>query len=242
MELGSAADWFSGGMTAIAVIVALAGYGISEWQRKRDRKEAELQSGRLIGIKLMKVLNGTNDIHRHLWANYEGPPLGGEGANELWRTIHPLVGLQDDPTVTLDGAEINLLIRANETNFLQELMLATVRYQSIVSSMKEYQLRYEAIYELSPAPIAMNGLIGTHMLTAEQYLKIKPYSLALENLVQNLKAMAAENLDLCKRLASEYAPIMKQYFRIEKFLTLAEPSKPTASSVVESEPKIEVIG
>lgn len=230
MEFGSAADWFSGVMTAIAVIVALAGYGVSEWQRKRDREEAELQAGRLIGIKLMKVLNGTHDIHRHLWTPYDGPPLGGEGGNEMWRTIHPLVGLQDDPTIILDGAETNLLIRANATDFLQELMLATTRYQSIVSSMKEYQLRYEAIYELSPAPVSMNGQIGTHMLTAEQYMKIRPYSIALENLIQSLRAMTVENVEICKKLASDYGPIMKRYFRVEKFLTLAEPKDTAAGS------------
>ena len=225
MAESNAADWFAGSMTAAAVIVALGGYGFAEWQRRRDKKDAERQSGRLIGVKLMKVMNGSDDIRRHIWADYNGPPLGGRDAHELWRTIQPLVGLQDDPAVALNDAETNLLIQANATNFLMELMLVTIRYQSIVSSMKEYQLRYDALYQLSPAPVAMLGQVGQHILTHEQYMRMQPYSLALEALIQRLKAMTAENMDMCRRLAREYQPIMKSYFKAEKFLALVDPKQ-----------------
>jgi len=225
MAASNAADWFAGGMTAAAVIVALGGYGFSEWQRRRDKKDAERQSGRLIGVKLMKVLNGTYDIHRHLWADYDGPPLGGEGTHEVWRTIQPLVGLQDDPALALNDAETNLLIQANATNFLMEHMLVTLRYQSIVSSMKEYHLRYDALYQLSPAPVAIQGQVGQHLLTHEQYMRMQPYSLALEALIQHLRAMTTENVDMCRRLAREYQPIMKRYFKAEKFLALVDPKQ-----------------
>lgn len=226
MEIGSYADWFAGTMSALAVMVALGGYGFSEWQRRHEKKSAERKAGRQIGLKLMNVLNRTHDIHRHIWADYSGPPLGGDGSNELWRTIQPLIGLTDDPAVALDGAETNLLIEADETEFLMEITLATSRYQSIVASMKEYQLRYEAVYQMSPAPTEMEGNVGVHRLTREQYLAIRPYTISLEALIQSLRAMTAENVDKCQQLAEEYTPMMKRYFKGEKFLSLTGPVEP----------------
>lgn len=228
LEPGTWADWFSGSMSALAVAVAVGGYGFSEWQRRRDQKDTERQAGRQIGVKLLKVLNGTLDVHRHLWAEYRGPPLGGEGANELWRTIQPLIGLQDEPLLALDGVETNLLVKADATDFLMEMMLATTRYQSIISSMKEYQLRYEAIYAMAPPPVELDGQVGRHVLTHEQFMRIKPYSLQLETIIQHLRAMTAENVDKCNRLVEQYHPIMKGYFR-EKFLALGQPSSGAGS-------------
>lgn len=69
MEPGTAAEWFSGAASAAAVVVALGGYGYLEWQRARDRKDAERTAGRQVGIKLARVLNGTDDIRRHLFAS-----------------------------------------------------------------------------------------------------------------------------------------------------------------------------
>ena len=61
MAASNAADWFAGSMTTAAVIVALGGYGCAEWQLRRSKKDAERQSGCLIGVKLMKVMNGTDN-------------------------------------------------------------------------------------------------------------------------------------------------------------------------------------
>ena len=225
MEPGTYADWFAGSMSAAAVVVALSGYWFSEWQRRKDRRDIERQAGRQIGIKLLRVLNGTDDLHRHLWAKYEGLPLGGEGSTEIWRTVHPLVGLQDDPTLSLTAEESGLLIQANATDFLMEMMLATARYSSMIGSMGEYKIRYEALYELSPPPIEMDGAIGRHTLTREQYLRVQPYSIALESLVQALRQMSAENLVICHRLVDDYNSIMKRHFKGEKVLALGKPEE-----------------
>lgn len=233
METGSIADWFSGTATALAVIVALGGYGFSEWQRRRDKRDAQRQAGHQIGIKLLKVLNGTNDIRRHLWAEYSGPALGGEGATELWRTINPLIGIESDPTISLDASEISLLINADAADFLLELMLATSRYQSLVESMKEYKIRYQAIYELSPAPVEMEGHVGRHLLTTEQYMRMRPYSVALEMLIQNLRGMSKDNFEVTSRLAGEFNPIMKRYFK-EKFLALGVGEEAVTTASVNS--------
>lgn len=220
VDSSSAADWFSGGASAAAVFVALGGYWFAEWQRRRDRRERELEAGNMIGVKLSNALNRTDDIRRHLWAPSEGAPRHGDDAHELWRGIKPLIGLTDDMSVNLADAEINLLIRANQHQFMMDLMLVIARYQSINGSMREYQQRYDAIMALMPAPDEMNEGVAVHRLDREQYMKLKPYSNALEELIQGLRTMSAENVEKAKVLAPQYSPIMKAYFKVDKFLGL----------------------
>lgn len=226
MDPGSAANWFAGGASAAAVIVALGGYWFSEWQRRRDRRDRERDAGHMIGVKLMQALNKTDDIRRHLWAPYSGPQLHGDDAHELWRRIQPLVGLQDDPSVALSEAEINLLIRADATKFMMDLMLVISRYQSINSTMKEYALRYEAIMTLTPVAEEMNEGVAIHRMSREQYMKLKPYANALEGLLQGLRVMSAENVANAQAIAVQFQPLMKAYFKADKFLGLGVPPAP----------------
>lgn len=203
------------------MFVALGGYGFSEWQRGRDRKDREREAGNMIGVKLTRALNQTDDIRRHLWAPYEGPVMLGDGADELWRRTKPLLGLTEDTSVVLTDAEINLLIRAKQTQFMMDLMLVTARYQSLNNSMREYAVRYDAILGLLPPPAEMNDAVGVHILERAQYMKLKPYSNALEGLVQGLKIMSQENLDKAKTLVPLYTPMMKKYFKTDKWMNLA---------------------
>lgn len=231
MELGSWADWFSGGASALAVIVAVGGYGFSEWQRGRDRKDREREAGNMIGVKLTRALNLTDDIRRHLCAPYEGPVMHGDGADEMWRRTKPLLGLTEDTSVSLTDAEINLLIRAKQTQFMMDLMLVTARYQSINNSMREYAVRYDAILALMPAPVEMNDAVGVHIMERAQYMKLKPYSNALEALIQGLKVMSKENVDKAKGLVPSYTPMMKAYFKTDKWMNLAVLPAPADDTV-----------
>lgn len=228
MDPGSIADWFAGGASAAAVFVALGGYWFSEWQRRRDRSDRERDAGNMIGVKLMQALNRTDDIRRHLWAPYEGPKLGGNDAHELWRRVQPLTGLQDDPSVMLSEAEINLLIRMEAHQFMMDLMLVISRYQSITSSMKEYAVRYNALMELTPIAEEMNDGVSIHRMPIDQYMRLRPYANALEGLLRDLKAMSAENVTNAQTIAVRFQPMMKAYFKTVKFLGLGVPGAPAA--------------
>ena len=210
LEPGSQADWFSGTMSALAVMIAVGSYGYSELRRRREDNRRDIVTIRQIAIKLLRVVNGIHDIHRHVWEGVQEPLAGGQ--DELWRRTYPLVGLQQEPGLSLDAAEINLLIEMKQPDFLMELMLLTSRYQSILSSMMEYKVRHEAIHAMLPAPVAVEGQIGRHALNEEQYLRLQPYSIQLEMLLQSVRGMTQENVEMGERLVDQFTPMTSSYF------------------------------
>jgi hypothetical protein len=224
LESGSWADWFSGIMSFAAVVTALTGYWWSERLRKADKRDRERQAGKQIAVKIFQVLNGTDDIRRHLNAEYTGPPLEGVDAHQRWRQVHPLVGLSFDPALQLDGAEQAMLIDAKAHQFMMELMLVISRYQSIVLTMKEYAIRYDSLYQLMPAPVEWADGRAVHRLSEEQRMRMLPYSTALEGLISSVKNMADENMDKCTKLAQQYNPTMSGYFGDNNFPKLLVPN------------------
>lgn len=213
-------DWVTGVSTAIAVLVALGGYGFLEWQRRASQKVARRSSGHMIGIRLFRILNQTCDFERHFTKSNESVAI--EESPHLLPPVHPLIGIRVDPNVTLSADEISLLIEMLETEFLSDLMLAASIYESIVLSLNEYRDRYEALYRMLPAPVSMDGKSAAHLLTREEILAAQPYSIQVFNLMGELRQMTFENVERCKKLGARYHPMMKERFRGEKFISFGE--------------------
>lgn len=209
---GTWADWFAGSMSALAVAVALAGYGFSVWQQRRHDRENERQAIQQIGLKLFTVFNRTDNIRHHVWATYTGPALQGPDADQVWRTVSPLIGLRDNLSLDLTASEVALLMKMKASGFLQDLMLATDRLHSIVSAMSEYQLKYEAMYAMMPPAEAMDGTVAQHSLSTQQYNKLRPYSVALEQMITSVRNLSQENSNACKNLINQFNPLVVGYF------------------------------
>ncbi|MGI4877653.1 MAG: hypothetical protein ACRYG4_09230 [Janthinobacterium lividum] len=228
MELGSQAEWCSGLMSSLAVVVALGGYWLSGAQRNWDLKARERQAAKRVSVKLFSVLNKTHDLSRHFEAPYVGLPVEGLDSQQRWRTIQPIIGLMDDPGLQLDGEEQNMLIDAGAHEFLMQLMLAVTRYQSTVISMREYTARYDILHQMMPAVVEYKQGRASYHLSAEQVLSILPYSNALESIVINMMSLIRENVVTCDKLLLLYNPIMKKYFGDDKFPQLRTPAKQAA--------------
>jgi len=210
LQPGTWADWFSGTMSALAVVVAVSSYGFGEWRRKLADRERDIDTIRQVGFKLWRVVNGIHDIHAHVWVEREPLKDGGE---ELWKRISPLVGLERDAGLTMNASEISLLLRMKQSDFLSNLVLLTGRYDSIVSSMIEYSARYDALQAmLPPPPKPMTENVVSRMLTQREFLRIQPYSFQLESLLQNIRAMTKENVDMGEKLMAQLGPAAKSYF------------------------------
>lgn len=231
LDAGTWADWFSGIMSFAAVLVALGGYCWSHKLQNADRAERQRQAAKQIAVKLCRVMNCTDDIRRHVHAEYKGPKLEGVDAGQTWRKIHPLIGLTDEPGLQLDGSEQALLIDAKAHEFMMDLMLVISRYQSIIGSMKEYSVRYDALQSIMPAPQEWDGARARHQLSQEQLMRILPYSSALESIIVAIINMVDENIGKCRELVVQYHPIMVSHFGDDAFPKLSVPEEATSEAV-----------
>lgn len=228
MEQTTALNWVTSIATAVAVIVALAGYAIIEWQRRQAIRQSRRTSVHMIGIRAFRLLNHFCDLERH-FAKFA--PIDWKESRGLLPSVHPMLGLNFDPMVVMDKDEIAVLIESNEADFLTNMMLAASRYESIVLSFNEYRDRYDELYRMAPPPDSMEGLVATHRLAKPDYLKLRPYSIQLFQLVDALRDMVVENVALCRKLTQDYHPLMKTRFKNEKFVSFHD----APSDVTESE-------
>lgn len=223
---GAWADWFSGIMSATAVAVALAGYFINDQYRRADARSKDIETAQIIGLKVWRVLNSSHDIYRHVWSSDEQPNIGGVQADLLWRRIHPMVGIEIDEAGRLSAGEMSLLVQMRKVDFLMDLTLVIARYESMVLSMKEYRNQYEELHKMLPAPVAMNGGVGIHRLTEQEFLAIQPYSNTVENLINSIRDMAKENVERCDILAKSFHPMMKAKYPKQRFIAIVPPAQP----------------
>ena len=78
--------------------------------------------------------------------------------------------------------------------------------------MNEYRTRHEALYELMPPPVDNDGMRFTHKLTQEEATKIKPYTLMLESLLDNMIILLADNTANLQACLTQYSNSMERYF------------------------------
>lgn len=225
MTSASSLEWVTSISTALAVAVALGGYGFLEWQRRQTLILARRTSAHMIGMRLFRILNHSCDFARH-FSSYSENDRSKNG-NHLLPEVHPLIGVTFDPMVRLDANEIALLIEAHEAAFLSELLLAGSVYESLVISLNEYRDRYETTYRMIPPPVSMDGKIAAHELSTDEFLKLRPFAVQLSDLIGALRKMTAENVERCKKLSAQYHPIMKKRFKGEKFISFKDIEPPS---------------
>jgi hypothetical protein len=210
LDAGSWAEWVGGFTSAAAVITALAAFPLAKREKRKEERQREIQVGRAVGWKLLRVLNNTADIERHIrtsLANRE--PLYPPGMK--FPLVRPL-GVPDRPLQDINQNETDLLLKAQAADLLAEIDMCLSRYSSITYSINECKNRHEALFELMPSPVAMQDMLFTHALTKEEADRIKPYAHMLESLLDGIIALIAENMHKANAAMLLYGKDMERYF------------------------------
>lgn len=215
-------DW-SAVATWFAVVVALFGYVFVEWQRRQSLKDSRRVSVHMIGIRLFRLANHFGDLHRHF---EKFSVVDWRVSRSLLPPVHPLLGNMVDERVRLDKEEIGVLVEMREADYLAQIMLVASRYESIVLSMAEYQQRYDELYRMTPPPSELQESVAHHHLEREDFLRLRPFSIQLFQLIEALREMIIENATLSKELLIQYHSTMKARFPDEKFISFSNMKGP----------------
>ncbi|ODP36191.1 hypothetical protein [Sphingomonas turrisvirgatae] len=210
LDAGSWADWFSGVASGLAVIVALSAYPIAKRQRRAEQHERDQEIGRAVGWKLLRVLNHTADINRHIQSGLSSQTQHAPPGFKF-PLVRPL-GLPERAVLELNQSEIDFLLKAKSAELLMEIDMCVGRYQSIAYSMGEYKLRHEALFELMPPPVANGGTIFSHRLSKEEAARVRPYSIMLDALLDGIIELTRENLARAVAAIKLYNKDMERHF------------------------------
>lgn len=210
LESGSWADWFSGVFSAVAVIIAIGGYFLSERNRNREARSRELQIARHLGFKIIRQLNMFHDLYRHVWQVTDKSMVDPKGNVQLWRSISPLVGVDRDQGLELTEPEIELLMKGKASSLLEALSLTFERYRSVVAALVEYKVMYQGLQREAPPPESVDGSRVSRKLTTEDMMRLSHFFIQLDDLIRSMRQMTKEgvedglrNLELYHGLAHE---------------------------------------
>lgn len=230
MEVGSAADWFSGTMSALAVVVALAGFKLADRQRNKDLAVARRKAADQTFVKLLTVVNSIHTIHRHLNTQANSDRLQGPDGPETWRMIQPMIGFSDEATIQFGADEAGLFIEAKQSEFLMDLMLLGRRHAALISALQEYALRRDALTKLSPAPTSFKGLVGSVHLTPDEYARIRPYTIQVESLIQTIIGFCDSDLKLALSLTDRFGAVMEKVLGDKSYIKLSTVNENSATN------------
>lgn len=223
IDLGSAADWFSGTMAATAI-------GLSLWfsrQAGRDQLKREAKSNRLIAMKttakLLIVINSIYGNHKHLTATPASltPERIAEGR---WRFTLALEGLTNEGEIGIDPDEFGLFVDGGELQFAMDLSLLARRHSAAVEMMKVYARKRQELLELMPPPRQIEGLEAVVTVDAEQAISLILRSRALEAMLQQMIAQTEEDKRMADDIRDKFGPIARRILKDPSFPKLGAPS------------------
>lgn len=210
MEGGSVADWVSGIGSMLAVFVALFGYFLVEWQRRKDAREKLQGQIYQIGFKLSTLASEAHVMMKSL--NPRGLPL-----DELLQEADPMVICGSQPPVIghdtsmvrdLTDAEQNLLMGNRDEGFLMDFSECVAGNDSIRTAMVDYARRREEMLAVLPPPEQMNDNVGSVFLTQEQMAQVLPRIIPAGQSVMIARQMAKENVDMVNGLCARFEGMM----------------------------------
>lgn len=144
---------------------------------------------------------------------------------EPWMVVTPMIGFADEGTIHFEPEEYAVFYAAGDRKFLHDLMLLDRRHASAFSSFQAYCERREAFIAVAPTPDAYDGSIGGADVTREQIMRLKMYTIPLNNILDALAPALEEDWKSAKDVARRFGPLVQTYFRDPNFVALEVPEE-----------------
>lgn len=218
------------------LIGALAG-GIPAWALakrqsnevlRRDREQCIENQKALafaVVVKLLHIINSTVSLSNHVKSCLALRDDPARAHMEPWQVLVPMIGHTDEGSIRFTADEMGVFAAAKDYDFMQEMMLLAVRHSSSLATFQEYCAKRDEFRAIGPKPTDFDGQIGGGWLTPEEDIKLKPYTIPMNNIVVGLDAGLDEDVRLARTVAEKFGPVTARYFDVKQFATLTFPTE-----------------
>ena len=163
-------------------------------------------------IKIMEITNGCYTICAQINGMLYKAHVDGRKDMELWQKVQSIVNVAEEPVVRFDPQEIALFMRPQgDPDFANALLLLDKRYASLLTSVRAYSVRREALDDQLPTTELKDG-VGSITLTKEEAAKVIPKAYALNSLLTAILEVMHEERRTSTRLSNEFHAIAKRLF------------------------------
>lgn len=227
--------WNMGSAIIGGVIGALAG-GIPAWllARKasketleRDREQRVAREKALafsVSVKLVVIVNSVLSLRGHVKGCLSLLDTPEHKHMVPWQVLIPMVGHTDEGDTRFTAEEMAIFMAADEMEYLRDIMLLAQRHAAAIASFREYRVARDGLRPMLPAPEGFDGQMGTMLLSQQQVNALAPYTIPLDNVARDLAESLEEDLELARRVANDFGPILKRYFNEPKMPALSFPT------------------
>ena len=167
-------------------------------------------------VRVGELVNGILSLQMQIEEMVQASAGMPHGEVFLWVGVRPIAGLADEGLIAVQASEAALFVAAGAEDYVNDLLLLPKRYKAVVSALLEYRRLRDGLTREMPVS-AFEGDIGSTYLTKDQLDALMPRMIELNSIIAKVRSHLAKDRETALRLARDFAPIMKRYFKVEKF-------------------------
>jgi hypothetical protein len=175
-------------------------------------------------VKLQQISNSIISLSNHVKSHLALLNDPKHNHMEPWQVLIPMIGHTDEGSIRFTSQEMAVFAAAKEYDFMQDLMLLGNRHSSSLATFQEYCTMRNEFRAIGPKPKYFDGDVGGRLLTQDEVNSYLPYTIPMNNLVDQLAVSLDEDVRLARSVAERIGAITARYFEVTRFFLLTFPS------------------
>lgn len=219
-----------GALISSIISFMIANRSSKEVLRRDDAERSEKEKAAIArtSLTLVDVMSEIQNLRQYLSSQLSKRTQPGRENAEDWELVMPRLGHIPETLPEWDGDGLMILFAANHLDLVQKMILLRRRVASANIAFEGYCARREALKEKMPPPVAFDGPLGRVLITDEQQLALRIYTIPLNDIIKALLANLDENWAMAKSVVEEFTEVARKHLRMPGFtLQFAGPETTT---------------
>lgn len=232
LELGiKAADWWSLASAIIGGVIGSFAGGIPAWllarraSREASKNERERQAELdqtawfRIFVKLSTIANGLLSTLIQIDEMLTTSLVDEHDEAPTQRRVLAFAGLNSRDAVTFHADELQVLMKADEADYLSDLELLAQRHLAILLALEEYGRRKAKLHDfltsVEGTSFGPKDTMSTHLIGANA-IRARAEARALESIIAPAVEFLRRDSKFAIKLGEQFGPKMKKFFPTKK--------------------------